>query len=340
MSIFQTVQLKDFSNYKTGGVCRYFCRPTKENQIISALTILNKKNIPFYILGAGTNSLILDNEWTGGVFALDQLRSLRLIDEFTIYCEAGVTNTELSNFAQEHGLTGLEWMHGLPGQVGGSVRMNARCYGGETSQVITKVNSIDRNGKYKTRTIYPDNTNIFKGYKNTIFMTNKEIISSVEIKLKPGNKLSSLAKMNNIILDRETKGHFAYPNCGCVFKNDYSKEVSVPSGLLLEHSNVKNLRVGGATVSAKHANFIYNKDNATSDDIILCSLEMRERVWDNFSVWLEYEMEILGTPSKKIKDKISEKRRQSPKKEKILALRNLIDSQKNKKTKNNAQKNL
>jgi UDP-N-acetylmuramate dehydrogenase len=192
-------------------------------------------------------------------------------------------------------------MNRLPGQIGGTVRMNARCYGGEISQICTKVTVVTADGAVKT---YAD-PKVFRGYKDTIFMDNGDIIAGAELTLTPGNKAEIEAKMNFCESDRVAKGQFEWPTCGCVFKNDY--DVGVSSGMLLDHAGGKTLRHGKIEINPHHANFVYNK-GGTSRDILEMSFKMREAVFKKFGVWMEYEMEILGDVDDDMKPRLVEAR--------------------------------
>ena len=181
------------------------------------------------------------------------------------------------------------------------------------SHVVESVSGLSREGEEK---VYQRSDGIFRGYKDTLFMTNGFLIAEVAIKLNVGGDPIAMSEQMNVCeSDREQKGHFAYPSCGCVFKNDYSPEVSISSGLLLEHSGVKGMNRGKAVVSPKHANFIYNTGGASSSDILELALEMRERVWDKFGVWLEFEMELLGQLPDALRDRVLEIRSSAFKKE-------------------------
>ncbi|MBI2603301.1 MAG: UDP-N-acetylmuramate dehydrogenase [Deltaproteobacteria bacterium] len=298
--------LSNLSYYGTGGSCSYFYEPSSSKELQGSLQEIRDKKLPVYLLGGGSNSLLMDEPWEGAVISFRRMTLLEKIGDF-LHCGAGVSNTFLSMFAYQHSLEGVAWMYRLPGQVGGTVRMNARCYGGEISQVVHEVHYVSLSGVcdvMKKIRGYP-----FLGYKDTLFMKAPHLlIAGVSFKLKSGDRATIAAKMDFCEKDRESKGQFLYPSCGCVFKNDYSTDVSVPSGLLLEIAGAKGLREGGAEVSGQHANFIYNKNKATSRDILQLSLRMRELVWQTFGVWLEYEMEILGKIPSDLLPRLTEKR--------------------------------
>lgn len=300
MPILENIKLKDLAYYATGGTADVIYAPSSVAELAENVKEIRARGQLLMLLGGGTNSLVMDEHFPGAVVVFKGLDRLeRRGNGFVV--GAGVENSHFSRTALAAGLTGAAWMNGLPGQLGGTVRMNARCYGGEISQIVTKVTSVSMDGKIHTHT----DKKMFRGYKDTVFMTNGELIAEVEIELAPGDAAAIEAKMMACENDRKSKGQFDFPSCGCVFKNDYS--VGVSSGILLDNSGGKALKHGGAEVSPFHANFVFNK-GASSRAIIELSLEMRQRVYDTFGAWLEYEMEILGVVPKDLAARIAEKK--------------------------------
>ena len=247
---------------------------------------IHRDRTPYFLLGAGSNSLIMDERWPGAVILFSQLLGTT-VDNDRVFAEAGVQNTQLAEHCFEASLSGAEWLNYLPGQLGATVRMNARCYEGEISRIVESVTVVTRQGQIKT---YRDK-GIFRGYKDTIFMTNRDVVASVELKLKPGDQQHMRRHMDFCRDDREKKHQFSYPSCGCVFKNDY--RAGVPSGLLLEKAGVRSLSTDFVEISPYHANFVFNR-GASARQILEITLQMREAVYRKFGIWLEYEMEILG----------------------------------------------
>lgn len=315
--------LRQHSWFQTGGECDIFLQPESENELQNMLRWLHEDKVPFFILGAGSNSLVMDNLWKGAVLSLAAMRELT-VEGTQIRCQAGLDNTSFADAALQAGLDGAAWMHMLPGQMGATVRMNARCYGGEMSRIIRSVRAFDFSGNlHEFSTEFQPET-IFKGYKNTVFMQQDLVISEVVAELIPGSSEKIRQQMDFCEEDRKRKHQFDYPSCGCVFKNDYSSDVSVSSGVLLELAGAKDIRSNcGAFVSPWHANFIFNS-GASARDILLLSCQMRELVWKSFGVWLEYEMEILGELSADLHFLVSEKRSPEPDRERLREARELF----------------
>ncbi len=286
--IVPNAKLADYAYYRTGGRCEALYAPRTVTELAEAVRAIRASGRPYFLLGGGTNSLVSDEDFAGAVIVFRELGQLERRGD-RLVCGAGVENSRVAQFALQEGLFGASWMYRLPGQIGGTVRMNARCYGGEISQIVRKVEVVTTEGAVK---VYED-PKVFRGYKDTLFMENGDLIANCEIELRPAaaERGAIEAKMKACESDREAKGQFDFPSCGCVFKNDYA--VGVSSGILLDGAGAKALKHGGAEVSPHHANFVFNK-KASSRAILEISFKMRELVWETYGVWLEYEMEFLG----------------------------------------------
>lgn len=281
------MELKNYAYYATGGTCRTLHEPRTIEELSQILKKIHEEKTPYFILGAGTNSLVLDNPFPGDVIIFSQMKTIRR-EGSNLVCGAGADNTEVSVAALNFELQGIAWMNRLPGQIGATVRMNARCYGGEISQVVTSVRAVLPDGSIK---LYTTADGIFRGYKDTLFMDNGAVIAEATLALKPGESTTIRQEMDFCMNDRIAKGQFDFPTCGCVFKNNYA--VGVPSGMLLDFANARRLNTPQVALNPQHSNFVYNK-GAGSEDILRFTLAMQELVYQEFGVWMEYEMEILG----------------------------------------------
>ena len=249
---------------------------------------LHRSRMPYFILGGGTNSLVSDAHWRGAVLALHRMTQISDAGD-SVICQAGVSNNDFVDHCYGRSLTGAEWMTALPGQIGATTRMNARCYGGEISKLARSVTAVTTTGELR---VYDRLHEIFRGYKDTLFMHNGDIVAAVTLQLQRGDRNALATRMAAVKDDRTVKGQFLHPSCGCVFKNDY--EVGVPSGVLLEQADVQQFSQENLFISPQHANFIFNA-GASSDEIVALSLKMRDAVYRKFAVWLRYEMEFLGS---------------------------------------------
>lgn len=312
--------LKELSYYKTGGSSKYLILPKSEEELQTAIIQLNQNKIEFYVLGAGSNSLVLDDYYDGAVICLVYMKDIKRDGE-SLICGAGCENSEIVEFAYDNSLNGLAWMYGLPGHIGGTTRMNARCYGGEISEVCTKVKAVTIKGELIT---YDEPKAVFRGYKDTLLMDSGDIIYEVTLGLKKGQKEDIIKVMNHCKNDRIQKGQYDFPSCGCVFKNNYS--VGISSGMLLDKAGVKNLSSENLRINPQHANFLFNTNNASSREIIEMTLKMRDLVYSEFGVFLDYEMEILGNAPLDLKEKITTIKPQKWNTSKLDALRKVFNS--------------
>ncbi len=309
--------LKELSTYKTGGTCDQLIEPHSAEELADAMAQVQRNQTSYFLLGAGSNSLIMDDHWPGAVISFSNMNHIR-IEQTRVFAEAGLDNSQFAEACYEASLAGAGWMYYMPGQLGATVRMNARCYGGEISGIVDAVTVVTENGEIKTYS----GKEVFFGYKDTLFMSKPEIVAMVEFNLAKGDQEQIRQLMDSCKTDREAKHQFLYPSCGCVFKNNY--DVGIPSGLLLEHAKVRQFSVGPVEVSPYHANFVFNK-GATAIQILDVTLQMREVVYRKYGVWLEYEMEVLGLIPDDLKKRFQEERPQNFKQADLALLRNTLD---------------
>ena len=296
-----SIDLKNLNFYKTGGTCASVYSPSDYQELIKCYVDINQNSMPYFVIGGGSNLIIGDDRWDGAVITLDKLKNFEKKDDHTIICDAGVSNSTLVSYCYRNSFSSTSWMHGLPGNIGGSIRMNSRCYGGEISKIVKTVTSVDAAGNIIDRNA----EEVFKGYKKSIFSANKEIIIKAEITLKKGDPKAIKDHMDFCMKDRVTAEQFKWPNCGCVFKND--ETLGISAGLMLDFVGTKNLKHNNAEVSPYHANFIFNKGCCTRD-ILELSFKMRDMVYKSLGVWLEYEVVLYGNYADDLRSSYYEKR--------------------------------
>lgn len=305
----KNVPLKRYSNYKIGGPARYFFAPTTLTELRTALDIARKENFKVFFLGSGTNLLIHDKGWDGLVI-MPRINVLRAKSK-EIEVGAGVLMADLLKFAARKKLSGLEWAGGLPGTVGGAIRGNAGCFGGETKDAIVSVKSVEvKTGKVRTRTRQACRF----GYRTSIFKeeSGKEVIVSAVFKLSPGETKKILAAAGEHIAFRQARHPLEYPNVGSIFKNVDLKYVPVgkrqrfaavvkkdpfpvvPAAYLISEAGLKGVTRGGAMVSTKHPNFIVNALDASSEDVKELIALVKKRVQKKFG--LKLEEEVISVP--------------------------------------------
>ena len=282
----ENASMKDYTTFKTGGNTPLLIAPNSASALSEILKECNTSNIPYTVIGNGSNVLVSDDGIKGVVIHIaDDLNKITLLDETTIFCEAGVKLGSLCNFASENSLTGLEFAFGIPGSVGGAIFMNAGAYGGEMKDVVTKVYHIDSDGNEGL--ISGDN--LAFGYRKSAYEHNGYIITGVELSLAKGNKTEIKEKMVELLGKRKDKQPLEYPSAGSTFK----RPEGYFAGALIEECNLKGKQIGGAKVSEKHAGFIINYDNATSSDVLKLIDFVKETVENEKGVTLTPEVRIL-----------------------------------------------
>lgn len=277
--------MKNHTSFKIGGPADYFVCVKNAEQLTAVVKKAKELNIPFFILGKGSNLLVSDKGIEGVVICLNNLCEIKASGN-RITAGAGVTVANLCRAALENSLTGLEFAYGIPGTVGGGLYMNAGAYGGEMSQVVKKATVLKENGEIAVLDISEMNL----GYRTSIFKTEKMIILSVEFELSNGNREDIKANMENYFAKRKDKQPLEYPSAGSTFKRPEGHF----AGALIENNGLKGFSVGGAKVSEKHAGFVINYDNATANDVKKLVEEIQKIVKEKNNVDLETEVVFTG----------------------------------------------
>lgn len=305
--ILQNEKMAPRTTMKTGGTAKILLIPDDEQSICIAISLLKNFEIPFFILGGGSNVIFPDNELEAVIISTENLNSIIIEEknkEYTlIKCGAGTKTNDLVNFCTENGIDGFETFAGLPGTVGGASYMNARCYNKEMSQVLNSANYIDidtfRKNESFCNNFIERHLKIYHNieisddwaYKTSPFMhTNRFITSLIFKACKIDSKRKELIALecNKIIKDREEKGHFRAPSAGSVFKNN--RNFGEPSGVLIDKIGLKGTKIGGAQVAPWHGNIIINHENATSSDVKNLVKLIQEKVKKNTGFKLEPEI--------------------------------------------------
>lgn len=279
--------MEKHTTMRVGGPADILVKPTEIDEIISVLSYAKSNNIPVTVIGNGSKLVVTDKGIRGIVIKLGNNFSSYDVDGEYITAKSGTFIPKLAIVARDESLSGLEFASGIPGVVGGSVRMNAGAYDGEIANCLVETTYIDENLDVKTI----DNTSHKFAYRYSIFRENpKWIILSAKFKLTKGNKedISNKMKINND--SRRAKQPIEYPSAGSVFKRPVGHYV----GQMIQELGLKGYTIGGATVSEKHAGFIVNKGNAKAKDIIELIEYIRKKVLEKYSVNLESEIEIVG----------------------------------------------
>lgn len=277
------------TSWRVGGVADRFYRPADINDLAEYLKHLDLEE-PVFWLGLGSNLLVKDGGIRGTVICTSGvINEIKAIDDIHVYVEAGVPSPKLAKFSARLGLTGAEFLSGIPGTFGGALKMNAGAVGGETWDIVESIETIDMQGEIHKRT--PEEFLVtYRSVKANDTTLPEEWFVSAVIKLSVGDKEESLQKIKNHLNRRGATQPTQQPNAGSVFRNpegDYAAR-------LIESCGLKSFCIGGACVSEKHANFIINSGDATAKDIEELIATIHEKVQQKHNVNLIREVQIVG----------------------------------------------
>ena len=273
------------TSFRIGGPVEVMAFPKNADELRKLLKTSALLNITPAILGAGTNILAPDEGIRGLVICLkDCMDGMEQLDDTHIRVAAGVTMTRAALFAAGLGLSGLEFAHGIPGTVGGGVFMNAGAYGGEICQVCRSVEVMDMEGNISTMGC----SCMEFSYRHSILEENAGIVLNAIFELEPKSQEEIRGKMADLMNRRKTSQPLDMPSAGSAFK----RPVGGYAAALIDQAGLKDFRVGGAGVSAKHAGFVVNHGGATAADVKDVLRMVAEKVYADFGIRLEPEVRI------------------------------------------------
>lgn len=273
------------TTFKIGGNADVFASVCNIAQLKDLIGFCKKSEIPHFVLGNGSNILVSDKGIDGVVISLDGMNKVSANGN-TLVCEAGATLRSVCLAAYNASLSGIEFAYGIPGTVGGALFMNAGAYGGEMSQIVISATAVDGNLNEVTLNL----SDMLLGYRTSVFKNSDLIITGVKMQLKTCDKDEIKNKMDTFFASRREKQPLEYPSAGSTFKRPKGHF----AGALIEKNNLKGLCVGGAQVSEKHAGFIINKKNATSEDVKSLIKKVQSAVKKSDGVELEPEVIFVG----------------------------------------------
>lgn len=271
------------TSFKTGGNAKFFVKAYSVNEIKDVLKVVKENKIPLFILGNGTNLLVKDEGFDGIVLQI-KLNDINIVDNI-VTVDSGVKNAVLSNKILEKNLTGFEFASGIPGTIGGAIKMNAGAYGNEMKDIVQEVTYIDFDGNINTIS----NEQCKFEYRNSIFFKLNCVILQTKLKLEQGNKEEIRNKIKELAIQRKEKQPLEYPNAGSTFK----RGEDFITAKVIDECGLKGYSIGGAEVSQKHAGFIINKNNATSQDILDLIKYVQNKVKEKTGKEIKLEIEVI-----------------------------------------------
>ena len=278
--------MKLHTTFRIGGPADCLIYLENEDQLCRIQKYLRLVDVPYTVIGNGSNLLVDDGGYRGIVLVIGKYMSRIEVKDTCLEAEAGALMSQVAKTAKENGLTGLEFAAGIPGTVGGGAVMNAGAYDGELKQVVTRVWVLNEEGEI----LVLDNQDMEFGYRTSVIKKRPFIVVQVEMELQPGNKEEIAAKMAELNRRRRDKQPLQYPSAGSTFK----RPQGYFAGKLIMDAGLRGYSIGGACVSEKHCGFIINKNHASAADVAEVICEVQERVKEKFGVTLETEVILLG----------------------------------------------
>lgn len=277
--------MKKHTTFRIGGPADIYVEPSVTS-MVPLIALLREKNVPFMVIGNGSNLLVSDDGIEGVVISFGKNASDIRVEGDTLTVEAGAMLSSVASKATEASLTGLEFASGIPGSIGGAVYMNAGAYGGEIKDVLIDVEILTEQGQVETMTV--DQLDL--SYRHSALMEKPAIVLKARIKLVPGDKEQIKATIDDIKQKRIEKQPLNFPSAGSTFK----RPEGYFAGKLIDDTGLRGYTVGGAQVSEKHCGFVINKSEASAADVLQLMKDVDAKVYDKFGVHLTPEVRIIG----------------------------------------------
>lgn len=273
------------TTFKIGGPAKLAVFPKSENEISDVIKKCKAENVRYMVVGNGSNLLVADEGIDAVVIILGKdFGEVKLLDDETIFAQAGAPLMKVCRVALENGLSGVEFAYGIPGSCGGGAFMNAGAYGGELGDVMFRCDHIDENGNKGSL----EGDELKLSYRHSAYYDNGCVVTGVYFKLKKADKEEIKAKMNDFMSRRRDKQPLEFPSAGSTFKRPEGNF----AGALIQKCGLMGTSVGGAEVSTKHAGFVINKGGATCKDVLDLCKKIAETVKAEKGVDLEMEVRV------------------------------------------------
>ena len=278
--------MKNHTTFRIGGPAACFVRPQDAGQVERILHICRENEVPWFILGNGSNLLVSDRGFDGVIIQIYRNMSRIQVSGHYMTVQAGALLSAVAKQALREGLSGLEFASGIPGTVGGAVVMNAGAYGGEMKDVVESVTVLDEEGAVRKLA----REELQMGYRTSLVKKKGYTVLEAVLKLNDGDPAAISARMEELKEQRVSKQPLEYPSAGSTFK----RPEGYFAGKLIMDSGLRGFRVGGAQISEKHCGFVINTGDATAEDVVRLIRQVQDIVYEKFHVKLEPEVRFLG----------------------------------------------
>jgi UDP-N-acetylmuramate dehydrogenase len=279
--------LSRHTTWKVGGPADLLIYPRNKEELEQAMQVVYRHQIPWRVIGRGSNLLVRDGGIRGVVFKLDEGFNELKVDGTRVTAGGGYSTILLATMTSRQGLTGLEFAAGIPGNVGGAVYMNAGAHGSEISKVLHSATVLLETGEWVTLS----NEEMEFRYRTSVLQTKlKGIVTEASFTLEYGERDEIMSRLTSYKDRRRKTQPLQYPCAGSVFRNppgDYA-------GRLIQEAGLKGFRIGDAEVSTTHANFIINRGNATAKNVLQLIEHIIQTIEEKYNIRLEPEVQVVG----------------------------------------------
>ena len=282
--LLENKKMSNLTWFGVGGYSKYYFQPSSEKDLVSFLKH-NDLDLPIYPLGAGSNIIIRDQGFNGVIIHFNKLKDIFIDEEGVITSYCGAMDADVARFARNHSRTGLEFLIGIPGTIGGGIKMNSGAYGSEIKKILIDVIAINKIGAVRKFTV----KDLKLDYR-TNKLSQEWMFLKARFKSNIGSKDQIQKKMKNIIQSRKISQPTGQKTGGSTFMNGRDFK----AWQLIDNSGCRGLKNGGAIISNKHCNFIINENNATANDIETLGEMVRKKVFEKTRKKLKWEIKIIG----------------------------------------------
>ncbi len=278
--------MKNHCTFRCGGEAKVYIKPQSMEQLVEVLKVMKNNDFPFLVIGNGSNILVKDSGYDGAIVEVDsKIADIDVIGD-EIVAEAGAKLSRIATIAMENDLAGFEFAHGIPGNLGGAVVMNAGAYGGEMKDVIKWVEVLNEDGDVVKLSC----EELDLSYRHSVVMEKNMIVLRACLKLELG-VMGEIADIMAVLMQkRKASQPLEYPSAGSTFK----RPEGYFAGKLIQDAGMKGYKYGNAMVSDKHSGFVINTGDATATEVLQVIEDVRQKVFDEFGVMMEPEVKIIG----------------------------------------------
>lgn len=279
-------EMKNHTTFEIGGPCDVMIIPENKEQVLNTLKTIKEHGFSYMVIGNGSNLLVSDKGLRMVIIKLGEAFSQIKIEGEKVYAQAGAELAEVAKASIEEGLAGMEYVSGIPGNIGGAITMNAGAYGGEMKDIVGTVTCLGQDLEIRTYT----NEDMHFSYRHSRVQEENLIVLEVELALEKGNQEEIDELYHSLTQRREEKQPLEYASAGSTFK----RPEGYYAGKLIDDAGLRGYKHNNAMVSEKHCGFVINTGGAACDDVLYVIRHIQKEIYDKYRVKLQTEVKILG----------------------------------------------